>query len=76
MADDVSVAAAILAAAFVQRGEMKEADAYLLWRRLRARMQGELRREAAKGAAAAGGGGKGIEADAAPAESAVASGAV
>jgi hypothetical protein len=75
MAEDVSVAAAILAAAFVQKGELKEADAYLLWRRLRARMQGELRREAARGTAGTGAG-KGIEADAAPAESAVASGAV
>ena len=45
MSEDISVAAAILTAEFVRRGELKEADAYLLWRRLRSRMQAEINRE-------------------------------
>ena len=44
MSEDISVAAAILTAEFVRKGDLKEADAYLLWRRLRSRMQAEINR--------------------------------
>ena len=45
MNEDISVAAAILTAEFIRKAEMKESEAYLLWRRMRSRMQAELARE-------------------------------
>ena len=47
MNEDISVAAAILTAEFIRKGDVKEGDAYLLWRRLRSRMHAELDREGA-----------------------------
>lgn len=53
MNEDISVAAAILAAEFIRKGELKEGDAYLLWRRFRVRMQSEVGKEAVKPEASA-----------------------
>lgn len=52
MNEDVSVAAAILTAEFIRKGDVKEGDAYLLWRRLRTRMQAEIGRDGATAQAA------------------------
>ena len=45
MNEDIAVAAAILTAEFIRKGEIKEGDAFLLWRRFRTRMLAELARE-------------------------------
>ena len=54
MNEDISVAAAILTAEFIRKGDVKEGDAYLLWRRLRSRMHAELGREGGSKAATSG----------------------
>ena len=54
MNEDISVAAAILTAEFIRKGDIKEGDAYLLWRRLRSRMHAELGRDGGSKAEASG----------------------